>query len=114
MPHVKSGRLRVIAVTGKTRSDLLPQVPTVDESGLRGFEVTSWYGIFGPAAMPKDIVAKLNADVAAILNAPDLKSRLDTLGAEPGAMSVDAFNKYIRDEVTKWAKVVRDSGATVD
>jgi tripartite-type tricarboxylate transporter receptor subunit TctC len=114
MPHVKSGRLRVIAVTGKTRSELLPQVPTVDESGLRGFEVTSWYGIFGPAALPKDIVAKLNADVAAILGAADLKARLDTLGAEPGAMSVDAFNRYVRDEVTKWAKVVKDSGATVD
>ena len=114
MPHVKSGRLRVIAVTGKTRSDLLPQTPTVDESGLPGFDVTSWYGIFGPAALPKDIVAKLNADVAAILNAPDLKSRLDTLGAEPGSMNVDAFNKYVREEVTKWAKVVRESGATVD
>jgi tripartite-type tricarboxylate transporter receptor subunit TctC len=114
MPHVKSGRLRVIAVTGKSRSDLLPQVPTVDESGLRGFEVTSWYGIFGPAALSKDIVAKLNADVAAILGAADLKARLDTLGAEPGAMSVDAFNRYVRDEVTKWAKVVKDSGATAD
>jgi tripartite-type tricarboxylate transporter receptor subunit TctC len=114
MPHVKSGRLRVIAVTGKSRSALLPQTPTVDESGLRGFEVTSWYGIFGPAALPKDIVAKLNADIAAILNAPDLKSRLDTLGAEPGAMPQDAFQRYVRDEITKWAKVVKDSGATVD
>ena len=114
MPYVKSGRLRVIAVTGMTRSDLLPQTPTVNESGLPGFDVTSWYGIFGPAALPKDMVAKLNADVAAILTAPDLKTRLDALGAEPGSMSVDAFNKYVRDEVTKWAKVVKDSGATVD
>ncbi len=114
MPYVKSGRLRVIAVTGMTRSDLLPQTPTVHESGLPGFDVTSWYGIFGPAALPKDIVAKLNADIAAILNAPDLKQRLDGLGAEPGSMSVDAFNKYVREEVTKWAKVVKDSGATAD
>ena len=114
MPYVKAGRLRVIAVTGMTRSDLLPQTPTVHESGLPGFDVTSWYGIFGPAALPKDIVAKLNADVAAILNAPDLKQRLDGLGAEPGSMSVDAFNKYVREEVTKWAKVVKDSGATAD
>jgi tripartite-type tricarboxylate transporter receptor subunit TctC len=114
MPYVKSGRLRVIAVTGMTRSDLLPQTPTVHESGLPGFDVTSWYGIFGPAALPKDIVAKLNADIAAILNAPDLKQRLDALGAEPGSMSVDAFNKYVREEVTKWAKVVKDSGATAD
>ena len=114
MPYVKSGRLRVIAVTGMTRSDLLPQTPTVHESGLPGFDVTSWYGIFGPAALPKDMVAKLNADVAAILGAADLKQRLDALGAEPGSMSVDAFNKYVRDEVTKWAKVVKDSGATAD
>lgn len=114
MPHVKSGRLRVIAVTGSSRSALLPQTPTVDESGLPGFEVTSWYGIFGPAALPKDIVAKLNADVAAILGAADLKSRLDTLGAEPGAMAQEAFQRYVREEVTKWAKVVKDSGATVD
>jgi tripartite-type tricarboxylate transporter receptor subunit TctC len=114
MPYVKSGRLRVIAVTGMARSDLLPQTPTVHESGLPGFDVTSWYGIFGPAALPKDIVAKLNSDVAAILNAPDLKQRLDGLGAEPGSMSVDAFNKYVREEVTKWAKVVKDSGATAD
>ncbi len=114
MPYVKSGRLRVIAVTGMTRSDLLPQTPTVHESGLPGFDVTSWYGIFGPAALPKDIVAKLNSDVAAILNAPDLKARLDGLGAEPGAMTVDAFGRYVREEITKWAKVVKDSGATVD
>jgi tripartite-type tricarboxylate transporter receptor subunit TctC len=114
MPHVKSGRLRVIAVTGMTRSALLPQTPTVNESGLPGFDVTSWYGIFGPAALPKDIVAKLNSDVAAILNAPDLKTRLDGLGAESGSMTVDAFGRYVREEITKWAKVVKDSGATVD
>ena len=114
MPYVKSGRLRVIAVTGLARSELLPQTPTVHESGLPGFDVTSWYGIFGPAALPKDIVAKLNADIAAILNTPDLKQRLDALGAEPGSMSVDAFSKYVREEVTKWAKVVKDSGATAD
>ena len=114
MPYVKSGRLRVIAVTGMERSALLPQTPTVNESGLPGFDVTSWYGIFGPAALPKEIVAKLNADIAAILNAPDLKERLAGLGAEPGSMSVDAFNQYVRQEITKWAKVVKDSGATVD
>jgi tripartite-type tricarboxylate transporter receptor subunit TctC len=114
MPYVKSGRLRVIAVTGMTRSALLPEAPTVNESGLPGFDVTSWYGIFGPAALPKDIVAKANGDIAAILGAADLKERLATLGAEPGAMTVDAFARYVREEITKWAKVVKDSGATVD
>jgi tripartite-type tricarboxylate transporter receptor subunit TctC len=114
MPYVKSGRLRVVAVTGMTRSALLPEAPTVNESGLPGFDVTSWYGIFGPAALPKDIVAKVNADIAAILGAADLKERLATLGAEPGSMSTDAFARYVREEITKWAKVVKDSGATPD
>jgi tripartite-type tricarboxylate transporter receptor subunit TctC len=114
MPYVNSGRLRVVAVTGMTRSTLLPSAPTVNESGLPGFDVTSWYGVFGPAALPKDIVAKLNADIAAILGAVDLKERLATLGAEPGALSQVAFGRYVREEVTKWAKVVKDSGATPD
>ena len=114
MPYVKSGRLRVIAVTGMARSALLPEVPTANESGLPGFEVTSWYGVFGPAALPKDIIAKLNADIAAILGAADLKERLAGLGAEPGSMPVDAFGRYVREEITKWAKVVKDSGAKPD
>jgi tripartite-type tricarboxylate transporter receptor subunit TctC len=114
MPYVNSGRLRVIAVTGMTRSALLPDTPTVNESGLPGFDVTSWYGVFGPAALPKDIVAKLNSDIAAILGAQDLKDRLATLGAEPGSMSTEAFARYVREEITKWAKVVKDSGATPD
>jgi len=114
MPYVSSGRLRVIAVTGMTRSALLPDTPTVNESGLPGFDVTSWYGVFGPAALPKDIVAKLNSDIAAILSAQDLKDRLATLGAEPGSMSTEAFARYVREEITKWAKVVKDSGATPD
>jgi tripartite-type tricarboxylate transporter receptor subunit TctC len=114
MPYLTSGRLRVVAVTGMTRSALLPSAPTVNESGLPGFDVTSWYGIFGPAALPKEIVARLNADIAAILGASDLKERLATLGAEPGSMSVDAFARYVREEITKWTKVVKDSGATPD
>jgi len=114
MPYVQSGRLRVIAVTGMARSALLPEAPTVNESGLPGFDVTSWYGVFGPAALPKDIVAKVNTDVAAILGAADLKERLAALGAEPGSMSPDAFARYVREEITKWAKVVKDSGATAD
>jgi len=97
-----------------TRSALLPEAPTVNESGLPGFDVTSWYGIFGPAALPKDIVAKVNADIAAILGAADLKERLATLGAEPGSMPVDAFARYVREEITKWTKVVKESGAKPD
>jgi len=114
MPYVSSGRLRVIAVTGMTRSALLPDAPTVNESGLPGFDVTSWYGVFGPAALPKDIVAKLNSDIAAILGGQDLKDRLATLGAEPGSMTTEAFSRYVREEIAKWAKVVKESGAKPD
>lgn len=114
MGYIKAGRLRPIAVTGVKRAPLLPDVPTVAEAGLPGFDVTSWYGVFGPAAIPKNLVAKINADIAAILDAPDMKERLDKLGAEPAPLSPDEFAKYVREEVSLWAKVVKASGATVD
>jgi tripartite-type tricarboxylate transporter receptor subunit TctC len=114
MPYIKSGRLRVIAVTGAKRSPLLPEAPTVSESGLAGFDVTSWYGMFGPAALPRDIVMKVNTDIAAALSAPDLKERLSTSGAEPAAGSPEELARLVREEVAKWAKVVQESGAKVD
>jgi tripartite-type tricarboxylate transporter receptor subunit TctC len=112
--YINAGRLRALAVTGTRRSPLLPAVPTVSESGLPGFDVTSWYGIFAPAALPKNLVAKINNDVAAILDAPDMKQRLDQLGADPAPMSPEEYAKFVRAEVEKWAKVVRASGAKVD
>jgi tripartite-type tricarboxylate transporter receptor subunit TctC len=114
MPHVKSGKLRVIAVTGAERSALLPDTPTVAEAGLPGFDVTSWYAIFGPAAMPKDLVAKANADIAAVLATPDMKERLAASGAKPAPMTPQDLGKLVREEIAKWAKVVADSGARVD
>jgi tripartite-type tricarboxylate transporter receptor subunit TctC len=114
MPYVKSGRLRVIAVTGAKRSPLLPDVPTVAEAGLPGFDVTSWYGMFGPAALPRDTVNKVNADIAAVLAAPDMKERLAGSGADPAPTSPEELGKLVREEVAKWAKVVADSGAKVD
>ncbi|MGQ0523785.1 MAG: Bug family tripartite tricarboxylate transporter substrate binding protein [Betaproteobacteria bacterium] len=114
MGYIKAGRLRPIAVTGPKRAPLLPDVPTVAESGLPGFDVTSWYGVFGPAALPKNLIAKINADIAAILGDADMKERLDKLGAEPGPLSPEEFAKYVREEVALWSKVVKASGATVD
>jgi tripartite-type tricarboxylate transporter receptor subunit TctC len=114
MGHIKAGKLRPIAVTGTTRSPLLPNVPTVSEAGLPGFDVTSWYGIFGPAAVPKNLVTKINADITAILDTPDMKQRLDKLGADPAPQSPEDFAKFVRAEVEKWAKVVKESGATVN
>ena len=114
MPHVQSGRLRAIAVTGSKRSPLLAQVPTVAETGLPGFEVTSWYGVFGPAALPREIVARLNTEISAAVTAPELKERLAALGAEPSTKSPEQFAQYVRDEIAKWAKVVKESGAKLD
>ncbi len=114
MPYAKSGRLRVIAVTSARRSPLLADVPTVAETGLPGYEVNSWYGVFAPPALSKDLVAKINADVIAVLGNADLKERLSSLGAEPQPMSPDEFGRFVREDIAKWAKVVKESGAKVD
>jgi tripartite-type tricarboxylate transporter receptor subunit TctC len=114
VPHVQSGKLRAIAVTGAARSSLLPEVPTVSEAALPGFEVTSWYGVFGPAGLPADIVAKLNSEIGSAVTAAEVKERLAALGAEPSVKSPDQFGRYVRQEITKWAKVVKDSGAKAE
>ncbi len=114
MPYVKSGRLRVIAVTSAKRSPLLADAPTVAESGLPGYEVNSWYGVFAPPALSKELQAKINADVVAVLGNADLKERLVSLGAEPQPMTPDEFGRFVRDDIAKWSKVVKESGARVD
>ena len=114
IPQVKTGKLRAIAVTGAKRSPLLPEVPTVSEAGLPGFDVSSWYGVFAPMGLPRDLVTKLNGDIVAILGEADLKERLASLGAEPMPMSPEDFGHFVREEVAKWAKVVKESGAKAD
>jgi len=114
MPYIKSGRLRVIAVTGARRSALLPDAPTVAEAGLPGFDVTSWYGMFGPAALPRELVNKVNTDIAAVLASSDVKERLATSGADPAPSTPEDLGRLVREEVAKWAKVVAESGARVD
>lgn len=114
MPYIKTGRLRVIAVTSSKRAALLPDAPTVSEAGLPGFDVTSWYGLFGPAALTKDLIAKVNADLAVVLASPDMKDRLVASGADPAPSTPEDLAKLVRVEVAKWAKVVADSGAKVD
>lgn len=114
VPQIKNGRLRAIAVSSSKRSAALPDVPTVDESGLPGFEVSSWYGYFAPAATPRQIVAKVNADMQAILASPEMKTKLAPLGAEPAPTTPESFAKYVRAELDRWAKVVKDSGAKAD
>ena len=114
MPYVKSGRLRVIGVTSLKRSPLLPEAPTVAESGLPGYEVNSWYGMFAPPAVSKEIIAKINADIVALLGGTDIKERLASLGAEPQPMTPDEFGRFVREDIAKWAKVVKESGAKID
>ncbi|MGZ5095840.1 MAG: Bug family tripartite tricarboxylate transporter substrate binding protein [Burkholderiales bacterium] len=114
LQNVKAGKLRVIAVTSAARSPLLPDVPTVAETGLPGFDVTSWYGIFGPPALPRDIITRLNSEVSTMVTAPDVKERLAQLGAEPANLTPEAFGRYVRAEVTRWGKVVKESGARLD
>lgn len=114
LPQVQAGKVRVIAVTSTTRSPLLPAVPTVSESGLPGYDVNSWYGMYSAAGTPGIIVAKLNAEIAAVLKAPDVLERLSSLGAQPAPTSPEEFGRITRDEIKRWAKVVQESGARID
>jgi tripartite-type tricarboxylate transporter receptor subunit TctC len=111
---VKSGRLRPLANLGPKRSDQLPQVPTMKEAGVAGVEVVVWYGLFAPAATPRDIVAKLGDAIGRAARSPDMKQRLVDLGAEPVGNTPEEFGKLLRDELTRWAEVVKVSGARVD
>lgn len=114
VPQIKNGRLRAVAVSSLERSPALPDVPTVNESGLPGFEVSSWYGIFAPAATPKQVVAKINADMRVILASADMKAKLAPLGAAPAPADPEDFARYVRAEIERWAKVVKASGAVAD
>jgi len=114
MPHVKAGRLRPIAVTSSKRSTLLPDLPTVAESGLPGFNVTSWYGVFGPAKLPADILSKLNGEIRAAMEAEDVKGKLGNVGAEVETDTPQEFAQLVKSEITRWAQVVKASGATAN
>ncbi len=114
LPHVQSGRLRALAVTGVERSRQLPNLPTVAESGVPGYNVTSWYGVFAPAGTPREIVARLNAESTAVLKSPDIAGKLTALGAEVATTTPEEFGRIVRDEIAKWAKVVQATGARAE
>jgi tripartite-type tricarboxylate transporter receptor subunit TctC len=112
--HVRSGKLNAIAVTSKTRVATLPQVPTVAESGLPGYESTSWYGFLGPAALSKDVVTRVNSAVATALKNPDTRERYAALGAEPITNTPEQYAAFLKKDMQDWAKVVKISGAKLD
>ena len=114
LPHVKSGKLRGLAVTSKQRSPVLPEVATVDATGVPGFESIAWYGVVAPAGTPKDIIAKLNAEMVRIANLPDIKQRLIEMGSPPVAGTPDQFGALIRSEIPKWGKVVKQANVSLD
>ena len=117
MPHIKSGKLKALAVTSATRSAAMPELPTVAEAGgpaLKGYEASSWFGLLAPAGTPMDIVNRVQQETAKALASPGLKERLAAQGAIPSGNSPAEFAKLIADESAKWAKVVKASGAKVD
>ncbi|HZY18720.1 MAG TPA: tripartite tricarboxylate transporter substrate binding protein [Ramlibacter sp.] len=114
LPLVKSGELRAVAVTSANRSPAAPQIPTVAESGLPGFEATSWFALFAPAGLPREVQTKINAELARVLAMPDVKEKLATLGLDPAPGTPDQLATLVQSEITKWAKVVKESGAKPD
>jgi len=113
-PMAKAGRVRALGTTGRTRSGVLPDVPTVAEAGVPGYEATIWLGIMAPAAMPKAIAERLNAEVTNITSRADVKKAWNIQGAEPLTMSTSEFEKYLNGDIAKWARVVKVSGARAD
>lgn len=113
-PYVKSGRLRAIAVSSARRSIAAPDVPTVAESGLPGFEYVGWYGVLAPAGTPRTIIERLHAEFVKILNLPDLRERLLTNGAEPVGNSPAEFEAFVKVELERWTKMTKQAGAKID
>ena len=112
--HIKQGKLRALAVTSAKRVDDLPNVPTINESGYKGFDARTWFGLLAPAGTPKDVIARLNAEFNKALKVPELKKRLDDEGAEPAGGSAEQFAALIKEDIVRWGKVVKESGARVD
>ena len=114
VPYIKAGKMKALAVTSRARMPQLPEVPTVIESGLAGFEVTSWQAVAAPKGTPKDIIAKLNADIAKGFRAPDISKRFGDQGLDIVVNSPEQANAFFSQEIARWAKVVKASGASVD
>jgi tripartite-type tricarboxylate transporter receptor subunit TctC len=114
VPHVKAGRVRALAVTSAKRSPAMPDVPTVSESGLQGFETNAWFGIVGPRDMPKDVVDNINASLRKVLARPEVKKQLGDQGLELTPSSPEEFRHTLKSEMTKWASVIKEAGVKLE
>ena len=114
LPQVQARSIKAIAVAGAKRASALPDVPTIAESGVPGFEASAWFGLVAPAKTPTPVLAKLESEVDAILKMPDVQKRLIELGAEPASISGAAFGRFLANETEKWTKIIQSSGATIN
>ena len=114
LPHIRSGKMRALALTTPQRSPQLPQTPTMVEAGMKGFEMTNWYGVMAPAKTPRDIVTRLNTEINKIMAMPDAKAKLEEAGTQLNPMTPEQFATFLGNEIVKYAKLVKASGVTLD
>jgi len=114
LAHIKAGKLRALASTGAQRTAVAPDLPTVSESGLPGFETSIWFGLFAPAATPREVIDRIARETARVIGAPDIRAQLATQGVDPLPKTPEQLGEYVREETDKWGQVVRNSGARVD
>jgi tripartite-type tricarboxylate transporter receptor subunit TctC len=112
--QARAGKVKALGTTGKSRSSVMPEAPTIAEAGVPGYEATIWLGLMAPAGTPRPVLEKLNAEVNKIINAPDVKETWAKQGAVPMGMPVDEFGKFLREDIAKWAKLVKSTGMKVD
>jgi len=114
LQHIKGGKLRALAVTSSKRSSALPDVPTLDEAGLKGFNIATWFGVLAPVATPRDLVARLNAEMLKVIQSPEFRKRMEDIGAEPVGNSADQMAQQIKAETEKFARLVKDAKVTIE
>ena len=113
-PNVRAGKLKAMGTTGKARSSVLPDVPTISEAGVPGYETGIWLGLMAPAGTPRPVLERLNAEIAKVLNAADVRENWGEQGATPMSMTIEQFDKFLRDDIAKWATVVKATGMKVE
>jgi len=114
LPAARGGKAKALGVTSRARSPAAPELPTLNESGLPGFEVLNWMGVIAAAKTPPDIIARLNTDIRAVLQLPDVRERLLKQGLEPAGTTPEAFDALIRSEIARWSAVVKEAGIKPD